>query len=146
MIVIQYLYHLSFFFRKNLSYKLAPNHLTDTTEEERRHLTGKFKSSSESMRGSHLVSNARSFEYTQQDIDDLPDEKNWVVDGAVNRPKDQAICGSCWSFGTTGTLEGSYFVKYGKLLQFSEQALIDCSWGQGNNGCDGGEEWRLDFP
>lgn len=24
----------------------------------------------------------------------------------------------------------------------SEQALMDCSWGFGNNACDGGEEWR----
>lgn len=128
--------------RKNLSYKLAPNHLTDTTEEERKHLTGKFKSPAESRHGSNLVNRARSFEYTQQDVDDLPAFKNWTAEGAVNRPADQAICGSCWSFGTAGTLEGAYFVKHKELLKFSEQALIDCSWGQGNNGCDGGEEWR----
>lgn len=37
-----------------------------------------------------------------------------LVVGAVTPVKDQAICGSCWSFGTTGTLEGSLFLKVGE--------------------------------
>lgn len=72
----------------------------------------------------------------------IPTFYNWRIRGAVTPVKDQGICGSCWSFGTTGTIEGSYFIKHKALKELSEQALVDCSWGYGNNGCDGGESER----
>ncbi|NXS59347.1 CYSP2 proteinase, partial [Brachypteracias leptosomus] len=62
--------------------------------------------------------------------------------GAVTPVKDQAVCGSCWSFATTGAMEGALFLKTGVLTPLSQQVLIDCSWGFGNQACDGGEEWR----
>lgn len=74
----------------------------------------------------------------------LPTSVNWVDKGAVNPPKDQGICGSCWTFGTAGSVEGVYAVKTGKLLSISEQQFVDCAWSPWNNsasanlGCDGG--------
>ena len=67
---------------------------------------------------------------------------DWRLYGAVSQVKDQASCGSCWSFGTVGTLEGALFLKTGVMTRLSQQALVDCSWGFGNNGCDGGEDFR----
>ncbi|KAM6958953.1 digestive cysteine proteinase 1 [Aplochiton taeniatus] len=72
----------------------------------------------------------------------VPDSLDWRLYGAVTPVKDQAICGSCWSFATTGAVEGALFLKTGSLQVLSQQMLVDCSWGFGNNGCDGGEEWR----
>ena len=76
-------------------------------------------------------------------VNDLmyPKSVDWVAAGAVTPVKDQGQCGSCWSFSTTGALEGAYFIKYGTLASFSEQQLVDCDNyknGGRDHGCNGG--------
>merc|ERR1712061_474785 len=69
----------------------------------------------------------------------LADSVDWVAKGAVTPVKNQAQCGSCWAFSSTGALEGAWQTATGKLLSFSEQQLVDCAkfrWG--NMGCSGG--------
>jgi len=79
--------------------------------------------------------------YVQQETISVPKSVDWVAAGAVTPVKDQGQCGSCWSFSTTGALEGAYFLKYGTLASFSEQQLVDCDTltnGGRDHGCNGG--------
>lgn len=78
-------------------------------------------------------------------VGDLPQSFDWVAKGAVTDIKDQGNCGSCWSFSTSGAIEGYHYIKTGKLVSLSEQQFIDCSsTASGNNGtmnqgCLGGD-------
>jgi len=120
--------------RKGLTYKVQVNHLADQTQEELRKLRGRKKTDGKYNGGMEFKSTVHPKE--------IPASMNWRLYGAVTPVKDQAVCGSCWSFGATGTIEGTLFLKTGKLVRLSQQNLVDCSWGFGNNGCDGGEEFR----
>ncbi|XP_054004066.1 digestive cysteine proteinase 1 [Hylaeus anthracinus] len=121
--------------RANKGYQLDVNHLVDRTDLELKALRGKQYTKG--------YNGGQAFPYDVDKLQaDIPDSLDWRLFGAVTPVKDQSVCGSCWSFGTTGSVEGAYYMKYGKQVRLSQQALVDCSWGFGNNGCDGGEDYR----
>ena len=115
---------------ENHSWKMGINQFTDLTPTE-------FKSTTSCYDSDKLKDMPRMIQNFQVPIE-IPSEVDWTTFGAVTPVKDQAQCGSCWSFSTTGSVEGAYFLATGKLASFSEQQLVDCSTKYGNQGCNGG--------
>jgi cathepsin L len=68
----------------------------------------------------------------------LPDSIDWRTQGYVTPMKDQGSCGSCWAFSATGSLEGQYFKTNGRLLSFSDQQLVDCTYVSTRDSCQTG--------
>jgi hypothetical protein len=70
--------------------------------------------------------------------------KDWRAEGAVTAVKDQGQCGSCWSFSSSGAMEGAHQILTGELLVLSEQQFVDCS--SLNFGCNGGNQgWAFRY-
>ncbi|KAF7279591.1 hypothetical protein GWI33_006986 [Rhynchophorus ferrugineus] len=113
------------------SYKLGVTPFADLTSEEFKELLA-FKPRSSEREGNRI------FEIPENVT--IPESIDWREKGAVTPVKNQGVCGGCWAFSVTGSLEGAYFNKYNNLVSFSEQQLIDCTIGKYQLlGCNGGE-------
>jgi len=96
--------------RKN-TFKSGINQFTDMTLEEFKNVI--------LMRDLPKVHFAATYEIPEGQ--NISNDIDWRDKGAVTPIKNQGSCGSCWSFSTTGALEGSSFLQGGKLQSFSEQ-------------------------
>jgi len=111
------------------NFTLGMNQFTDMTNEE-------FRSKKNGLL--KLGSYCNGF---SESSSGLPDRVDWRKNGAVTSVKDQGQCGSCWTFSSTGAIEGAWAISKGDLLDLSEQQLVDCAQGiqYGSHGCNGGQ-------
>jgi len=126
--------------RKGLTYTLGLNHFADWTNEEKMSARGRKRTTAKDIEQLPEKSQAL-YTHEVSSTNDVPDTVDWRGTGAVTPIKDQGTCGSCWSYGTTGTIEGQVFLRHGVTRELSQQNLMDCSWEFGNNACDGGLDY-----
>lgn len=115
------------------TFKMAINQFADITPEEFKETRLNGFRKSHKLLGTNF--SCISFKGTNKT---LPDSVDWRSN-AVTPVKDQGQCGSCWSFSSTGAMEGAWAIAKGQLVSLSEQQLMDCSRKYGNQGCNGGD-------
>ena len=123
----------------NLTYQLGHNQFSALSHDEYLNMVRGYRGLQ--VRSQNLNSGWRNRNLQTTTGYAAPTSVDWVSAGAVTGVKDQGQCGSCWSFSTTGALEGAYYLKYGTLTSFSEQQLVDCdnyASGGKDHGCNGG--------
>jgi len=116
--------------QKNLGWEMELNKFSDMSFDEfKSAFLMKSQNCSATGKGNHVLSNQN-----------LPVYINWQEYGRVTPVKNQANCGSCWTFSTTGCLESATAIhRFGHpLYTLSEQQLVDCAQGFNNFGCNGG--------
>jgi hypothetical protein len=102
------------------NFTMGVNQFTDLTPEEFKAL---YASGLKTEVGSY---GCKSFSSSASSTPSIID---WRTLGAVTSVKDQGQCGSCWTFSATGAIEGAWAISTGKLVDLSEEQLVECATG-----------------
>jgi len=133
---------------KELTWRQGVNALSDWEDWE----ITKYKKGLDKGRA-YRVREARGSETTKAAFDNkhhawssskaaLPASFDWRDQpGIVSEVKDQASCGSCWSFAATEVMESNVAMETGTLLTLAPQEFVDCATNPdkcgGTGGCEG---------
>lgn len=122
------------------------NHFLDMTREE---VLGFRGGKAKTLRAERRTPEHRRFvrQFAAPGAAALPKDFDWrsARPGVVGPVKDQAMCGSCWTYGLTEPVESIQAIRTGELVVLPEQFVVDCTWTNGtgssgsNSGCDGGD-------
>jgi C1A family cysteine protease len=116
---------------RNQSFTMGVNQFTDLTPEE-------FKA--QMIRGLKAPVGSYGCGTFSNSASGTPTSIDWRTKGAVTTVKDQGQCGSCWTFSSTGAMEGAWAIAKGQLIDLAEQELVDCAGLKyGSMGCNGGQ-------
>lgn len=118
------------------TWKMAINQFSDMTAKEFSNSHGwkpRWGLKSEFAPGPEIPASFR--------LQDLPTSVDWRKNGVVTPIKDQGMCGSCWAFASTESVESALAQANGTLLALSPQNLVSCDPNPdhcgGTGGCSG---------
>ena len=114
-------------------WKVGINHLSDRSPQEIRKMLG----ARVIFRKEQLV--------TEQVTVNVPNKIDWRTEGVVTPVKNQGHCGSCWAFSAAEGIESQYSILTkrnlsSRLMELSEQEILDCTKIPDAGGCQGGLE------
>lgn len=145
--------------KKHVSYKMGVNKFTGMTKDEFKEYIGRGYRSELSThnpssplhpsrphsRHSHKTAVQRFRQEadlsTHVPVSALPTSLDWRTKNVTTAVKDQGMCGGCWSFSTSETVESHVAIETGTLLTLSEQEILACTQNPqhcgGTGGCEG---------